>query len=315
MFKKLWSALLITTISMMLVVPAFAAESQVVVSNGGTKTIHKADSKGFFWKLKKGDNIVYLLGSIHVASKDMYPLSSTVEKAFSISDKIVVEADIVHMDQEKFAAQTLEKGTYPEGETIQDHISPELYAKLTDFLKANGLPENGLDGLKPWLVQNVLSSLAVKEGYSEVPGIDSYFLSKAGKKPILELEGMDFQLNMLADVTSEFQEVLLRDMLVTPETEGAGSGIDVLASLWKKSDAKGLADLLKESAYVSEEAFLYNQYIFEDRNVGMEEKIRGYLNDGTGNTYFVIAGAGHFIGQDNIIQMLKKNGYTALRIH
>lgn len=314
MFKKLWSVLMIATISMMLAMPVFAAESQTVVSSGGTQTTQKADSKGFFWKLKKGDNTVYLLGSIHVASKDMYPLSPTVEKAFSVSDKLVVEADILHIDQEKLAAQTLAKGTYPEGEKIQDHISPELYAKLAKFLKDNGLPENALDGYKPWLVQNVLTSLAVKAGYSE-PGIDSYFLSKAGKKQILELEGMDFQLNMLAGVTSEFQEGMLRDMLMTPETEDAGNGLDMIASLWKKGNAQGLASLLEESAYASEEAFLYNQYLFEDRNVGMEKKVRGYLNDGTGNTYFVIAGAGHFVGQDSIIQMLKENGYTAQRLH
>ncbi|MGF7050246.1 uncharacterized protein YbaP (TraB family) [Paenibacillus sp. DS2015] len=315
MFKKLWSGLLIAIISIMLAVPVFAAESQTVDSSATTKTVQKSDSKGFLWKLEKGKNTVYLLGSIHVASTDMYPLNPTVEKAFSVSDKLVVEADIVHMDQEKFAAQTLALGSYPEGETIQDHIAPELYIKLTELLKANGLPENALDGYKPWLVLNVLSSLSVMEGYSDAPGIDTYFLNKAAKKPILELEGMDFQLNMLADVSAEFQEEMLKDTLMTPETENAENGIDVLAALWKNGDAEGLSNLLDESAYVSEDAFLYNQYIFKDRNIGMEEKIRAYLNDGTGSTYFVIAGAGHFVGQDSIIKMLKKNGYTAQRVH
>ncbi|MHB8128703.1 MAG: hypothetical protein ACYDEX_06885, partial [Mobilitalea sp.] len=37
-----------------------------------------AASKGFLWEVKSGENTVYLLGSIHVASYSIYPFSSTM---------------------------------------------------------------------------------------------------------------------------------------------------------------------------------------------------------------------------------------------
>jgi uncharacterized protein YbaP (TraB family) len=48
-----------------------------------------------------------------------------------------------------------------------------------------------------------------------------------------------------------------------------------------------------------------------DRNINMTLKIEEYLN--AGDTYFVIAGLAHFIGEDGIVKMLQDKGYTVTR--
>ena len=52
-------------------------------------------SSGFFWKVSKDNNTVYLLASIHLAKHDVYPMNSKIKEAFEDSDALVVEADII----------------------------------------------------------------------------------------------------------------------------------------------------------------------------------------------------------------------------
>ena len=54
--------------------------------------------KAMFWKVSSADNVAYLLGSIHLGSKDMYPLAKEIEDAFERSAALIVEVDINHVD-------------------------------------------------------------------------------------------------------------------------------------------------------------------------------------------------------------------------
>jgi len=51
--------------------------------------------------------------------------------------------------------------------------------------------------------------------------------------------------------------------------------------------------------------------ILIDRNFGMAEKIDGYLQ--TDQTYFVVVGLAHYLGEDSVIQYLMDKGYTVER--
>ena len=45
----------------------------------------------FLWELRSPTATVYLLGSVHVASGDMYPLDARIERAFQKSETLVLE--------------------------------------------------------------------------------------------------------------------------------------------------------------------------------------------------------------------------------
>src|SRR3954468_22859172 len=51
-------------------------------------------TKRLFWKITSPTTVVYFLGSIHVATPDMYPLPAEIEAAYATCDNLVVEADI-----------------------------------------------------------------------------------------------------------------------------------------------------------------------------------------------------------------------------
>ena len=53
-----------------------------------------APGKSFIWKVSSETNSIYLLGSIHLATPELYPLDSCIEDAFALADNLVVEVDL-----------------------------------------------------------------------------------------------------------------------------------------------------------------------------------------------------------------------------
>ena len=52
--------------------------------------------------------------------------------------------------------------------------------------------------------------------------------------------------------------------------------------------------------------------MFDERNKRMTDKISQYLQEDS--SYFVVVGAGHLIGENGIVDLLSKRGYTAKRM-
>jgi uncharacterized protein YbaP (TraB family) len=267
-------------------------------------------SKGFLWKVEKEGSTVYLLGSIHIANKAMYPLRPEIQKAYEASDYLVVEADISKMNEEKVQKQVLDLSMLKDNTTLKDHISADSYKKLVEILKANGLAENALDTYKPWSVSSTIDYLSsTKAGYDSGIGIDAHFLQQSleNKKPILELESIEYQLNMFNNFSDKLQEEMLKGSIENYYAEK--SGIEDLTNMWVTGNEEQLLELTK-SASSNEEL---NKALLTDRNAPMVNKINGYLNDSTKKSYFVVVGAAHMLGENGIVPLLEKMGFTVTR--
>jgi uncharacterized protein YbaP (TraB family) len=255
-------------------------------------------------------NVVYLLGSIHIANSDMYPLRSEITKAFDESDYLVVEADITKANAPEAQKQVLELSTYKDGTTLKDHVSAETYAKLEKLLKDNGLPAGAFDTFKPWSVSTTVDYLkAMQSGYDGNIGIDMHFLTQAieRKVPIVELESIEFQLDMLDGFSPELQEEMLVSSIENYyETE---SGMEELSGMWVSGDEEKLLAITNETGEHEE----LNKAMLTDRNIPMAEKIDGYLKGKEAATYFVVVGAAHMLGEDGIVPLLEKKGYKVTR--
>ena len=82
------------------------------------------DSIGFFWKIQGANNIVYLLGSIHLGDNAIYPFSEKIMLAFDSSSNLVVEVDIATLSEDDMAyIQAMQMVDYENGETIADYLS------------------------------------------------------------------------------------------------------------------------------------------------------------------------------------------------
>lgn len=262
--------------------------------------------KSFLWKIQSKTSTIYILGSLHLAKKEIYPLSQKIENAFDQSDFLVVEANV--NDIKKIDIQKLmESAFYPANDALEKHVSPETFEWVKKETERLGIPLELLDKQKPWILAMTLVSLeSIKLGLDPNLGIDKYFLSKAeGKKKILELESLDYQIRLLSGFSEKDQELFLiytlKDLNVMEQEVGR------LIQAWVSGDAQAVESILARS--VSEDkrlSAILEKLIFE-RNRRMVAKIEDFLR--TKETYFVIVGAGHLVGNQGILKLLGGKGY------
>jgi uncharacterized protein YbaP (TraB family) len=264
--------------------------------------------KTFLWKVQSKTSTVYILGSIHYLKKEMYPLDEKIESAFGKSDNLVVEANINNTqkgDTQKFAESAL----YLDDDTFEKHVSPQTYDLVKKELERLGVSLELIGKQKPWFLALTLASLEiVKLGFDPNYGIESYFLSKAeGKKKILELENLDYQINLFCQLTEKEQELLL--LYTLKDIKVVEQELDKLVKAWTSGDTKGVESIITRSlAEDNRLSPIYEKIIYE-RSRNMASRIEDYLK--TEENYLVIVGAGHLVGKRGIIEILKGKGFLA----
>lgn len=263
--------------------------------------------KGLLWLARSGSGTVYLLGSIHALRKEDYPLPARIEKAFSESATLAVEADINDVKVEALMS-ALEGALYPGDETLEDHLSRETYERVKEKLSGSGIPIQLFQRSKPWLVALVLAALNIqKSGLDPEYGIDKHFLGEArGRKRVVELESVGFQLRLLSTMSDAEQESFL--LYTLRDLDSSAAETEALIRTWMRGDAKEMESLAFEGVRSDPELRPIYRKLFSDRNEAMASKVEGFLRDG--GTYFVVVGAGHLLGDGGIPALLKYRGYS-----
>lgn len=287
-----------------------ATRTVLLVSKGEeTETAH-SEGRGFMWEVDSNGNTVYLVGSIHVADDSFYPLRKEYEDAFAKADYLGVEIDVSKMNDKEHTKLFQNTQLYQDGTTLKDHIPSEMYTQLAGILKQHGLEPNVMDVFKPWAVDLYVQSFKnINAGYTGSEGIDLYFVKKAYERnmPVIELESYEFQLKTFDSFSKRLQ---LKNLQMTMDNINTlEDSINTMAETWKTGNDEQLLEITNSIAYDEE----YYKAIIIDRNVNMTEKIEGYLKNGKGEDYFIVVGAGHFLGDHGVIKLLEDKGYTVER--
>ena len=288
----------------------------VVLLSGCANHQQKTDvlkpAQSMLWSMEKDGVKIFLLGSIHAANEDMYPLPTALYTAYDESDTIGVEIDILNIDQAGLQKLVMDKGIYKDGNTIDAHISPETLAKTKEVLLELGLPFGVLNTYKPWMIGIAISQVKVsKSGMDPSLGIDLHFLQKAtgDKKKIVELEGSEFQIELFAGLSDKEQEDFLLSTLISDDT--AEDVLKRLRHAWKTGDLELLENIVKESVKDSPELKDFYDKLIGKRNINMKNTMIEYASEG--GRFFFIVGAAHLIGEDGIIALMEKEGFTSKR--
>ncbi len=268
--------------------------------------LSRAAEKHFLWRATGNSSTVYLLGSVHFMKQEAYPLNKVIEDAFEKCDTLAVEADINNVTY-----NTLDlirrAGFYEAGDSLANHISRHTYSYVTEEASRLGLPVMALDRQKPWFIGITMSALELmRSGYDPNFGIDKHFLTKAtGKKSVVELESLEYQIELLAGLPDDEQESFL--MYTLKDLKTLGDEADTLMTAWKTGDTSRIASILAKTAESDSNLKAVYKKIMTDRNRNMVRKIATYLN--SKGRIFVVVGAGHMVGNDGIIELLRKKGF------
>ncbi|MCK5305636.1 MAG: TraB/GumN family protein [Candidatus Omnitrophica bacterium] len=258
------------------------------------------------WSIKTEKNTVYLLGSIHILKSDSFPPAREFEKAYDDCDKIVLEADIGSLSDPEFQAKMMTLGLYLEGETLKQNISEETYALFESKAAGIGLPAAQFQCFRPWLCGLMLTVMELQRlGFNQDYGIDNYFYNKAkqDEKELDFLETAEFQINLLAQMSAQEQELFLKQTL--KDLNVMETSMNDLVSAWKAGDSNKLNLLIKEGF----EGFpdIYNRFIIQ-RNKNWIPKIETLTRQN--ENVLVIVGAAHLVGAEGLVEFFKKRGYV-----
>jgi uncharacterized protein len=257
---------------------------------------------GIFWEVKSKNNnkaTVYLLGSIHMATDELYPMPKEIDAAFSNSDYLVLELDISKINP----IEMQKKMMLEDGKTIDNLLSESLIDKLETEFSNVGMKKSEWMRFRPWSAILILTQkILIRDGLSPDLGIDFHYLMETIKdgQEVLELESFELQMETFARLDS------FPDSYIDYSLESLHEGkkmVDQMIKAWKIGDTLSISKILWDEE--SQKIEGYDELLkimLDERNVGMTNKIEEYLN--TNKTYFVIVGAGHLLGEKGILQLL-----------
>lgn len=283
-------------------------------------------SRGVLYHVSGGKGELYLLGSIHIGTTDMYPFGTDIRNAMEQSDTFVFECDT---SSDSAIAQLKARMALPEGQTLKDSVGESLYDEISQVCDRLHLPLATLDGVRPWAVINTLAvySTAAELGSTDVNtalslGVEKQvqaYGQKAGK-PFAYLETAMEQTDILEGFSDELQRYLLTSECNTILNPSAVTGMDASISLWpgwwRQGDVTAfsnqyLASYL-EPGYetVCQE---YHTKLITNRNEAMAARLNEMLQKG--GSSFVTVGLLHLVlPQDGIVARLQALGYTVEQI-
>jgi uncharacterized protein YbaP (TraB family) len=73
------------------------------------------------WKVSKGENHIFLGGTVHVLSPADYPLPKEFDQAYTASDVLVFETDMTALEKPAFTQQIMRTLSYRDGSSVTDH--------------------------------------------------------------------------------------------------------------------------------------------------------------------------------------------------
>lgn len=268
-----------------------------------------ARAAGPVWRVERNGLVGFVVGSVHVLSRDYYPLPVPVQRAFEAATTVVGE---LHPDELTSGAATrmLQRGLFTDGSSLEKSLPPETWTAIRDRFRRAGLPSSVVDQMKPWMAMLTLVTLQVqREGFQPELGVDRHLLDRAvaqGKR-VEGLETLDQQIDRLDGLTMSLQNELIGETLRDLDTQSAN--VKVLADAWTRGDVAALEPLLVGEMRKMPE--LYTRLVVE-RNRTWLPRIQACF---TGHPpCLIVVGTAHVIGSDSIVAMLQAAGYTVDRV-
>jgi uncharacterized protein len=284
---------------------AFATLTAVlVVASSAVYTA--AAPRDFLWKISGKQNVVYLVGSVHMLTKDAYPLNPALDSAFKESDLLVEELDLGEMSSPDTQFAMISRGMLPTGQSLDKVLSPETYALVTKHLAGLGMPIEPVKQLKPWMLALTFDLLEwQKAGFDPNLGLDKHFYDQAHAegKEVRGFETADFQLSLFDGMTMEQQDHNLADTLKGLDTEIAN--VNKMAAAWKAGDAAEIERIIMPD--LKQDPVMYKRLLV-DRNKSWMPQLEALFSR-RGHA-FIVVGAAHLVGPDGLLALLKAKGYA-----
>jgi len=268
-----------------------------------------ASSNSSVWKVSKGNDHVFIGGTIHILPEEEFPLPDEFMNAYKNTDEVILEAQLP--DPSDMAAQQamITQMSYSEGKSLQNVLMPDTYKLLAKYFEVMGLDVAQFNGFKPGFIVSLMAIIELQKAEISGEGVDAFFETLATKdaKKIDYLETAEMQFTMLSELGEGYEDEFIKGSieLNSSFTDFFQNTLDA----WRSGDAKSLETLINTATLEADEKSY--DALFSQRNKNWVPKIEALFNDN--DKEFVLVGAGHLFGKDGLIKLLKSKGYTVVQ--
>ena len=313
-----------------LIVAAFAADAECVGQNlinalpsdqRAALTI-AADAvpypKGNLWRASKAGQTITLIGTYHLGDPRHDAMFALVASDLARATALLVEAG---PDEEaalkSYVASHPERLINQTGPTLPEALPKADWLRLTDALRARGIPSVFAAKLQPWYVSTLLAIPACQfDSAAARNGLDQRLMDAATARalPVMALEPYDTLFTIFDSFTAQDQLTMLvqtldaaaadEDMAITL-SDSYFAGENRLFWEFSKFQVRALSGVTKAEA--DREFALVEEAMLNRRNRAWLPVITGAAAEGP---LVVAFGALHLSGDQGVLNLLAQDGWT-----
>lgn len=267
------------------------------------------------WRIDRdGRPPSHLLGTIHLTDPRVTTLSDKLRSIIAGAARVALE--VADLSPEATSAVMAKLGglvVFDDGRRLDQLLTPEEIDKVEATLTASGVPAAAAPLFKPWVVTMMLavSDCERRKVQNGKLVLDASIaaLAQAGGKQIIGLETIESQLTAMASLPEADQIAILRASL--EYVDRADDNMETLLQLYldrKLGIVWPLQIALAEKVGIGRAAFdTFEQRLVVDRNRRMSEAALPLLEEGAA---LIAVGALHLPGEQGLVALLRKSGYT-----
>lgn len=271
-------------------------------------------SDSFIWKVDINESTFYLAGSIHSAKEAYYPLPDTYTDYYKKADKLILELEKDFEGIQEDIFRYAQKDTLPEGDYLNKHLKPESIDKLRQIFKEEELEK--YYKYEGWLLNMVISGSKSKLlGFDPLLAVDRHFHELAVKdnKEIIGLDNITTQIELFEFDAPVLMQIQVLENSINNMEEQADKELPLFEAYFSDNLTLFEEEFLKDMDFDNPQVKQVYDMVFTNRNTNWVEQFEKISGENPA-IYFVLVGAGHYFGPNNIRELLSQKGYTVEKI-
>jgi uncharacterized protein len=263
--------------------------------------------KALLWEISGKDfkKPSYVFGTIHMIPSEDYFLPEGTLSAIENSEEMFFEIDMAEMNDMSNIMGVVSKLFMKNNITLKDLLSKDEYKKVSDHFKTIGIPMMMLERVKPMFLSifasGDMSPTDISSGKLKSYELEFFEIAKSKKLPTAGLETIDFQIGLFDSISYQDQAKMLVEQMEVNDKDNLE--FKELLSLYKSQD---IVELFKKTSS-SDEINKNEEVLISKRNKAWIPLI---IKQSNVKPTFYAVGAGHLSGQNGVLSLLRKSGYT-----
>lgn len=241
----------------------------------------------------------FLFGTFHLLCKDDIHFSDQLKRAMKQCDTIYMEMD---MDDPSTMLSGMLYMNMKDGKKLEDLYTPAEYKRLQQYFSDSlKIPLMLLQSAKPYFLVALLYPKMMN--CKSPSGVEEELvkIAKEDKKEIKGLETMKFQASVFDSIPYEWQA---KELLKNIDSFSVNKKeFETMLGYYKNQQLDSINRMVGKSEFGSDK---YDDLLLNNRNKNWVGQLKNIMNN---ESVFVAVGAGHLVGSEGLINLLKKAGY------